>query len=60
MDRKLINKINKVYDGLYDLESQYMLFKVELNRIEAHMKKEGYKATINRYDKCVFVKEVLK
>jgi len=56
MDKKTINKINKMFDLLYDLESRNNLFKEQKEYIEEFMLIEGYEMKINNYDKCVFIK----
>lgn len=56
MERKIISKINKVFDLLYNLESQNNLFKEQKEYIEEFMLIKGYEMKINNNDKCVFVK----
>jgi len=56
MDRKIISKINKMFDLLYDLESKHDLFKEQKDYIDEFMLIKGYEMKINNNDKCVFIK----
>lgn len=57
MDKKQLSLINKAYDTLYDLDSKYRLFTEQLDFIKEYMKTLGYKVKINKFDKCIFIKE---
>jgi hypothetical protein len=59
MEQKQLSLINKAYDNLYDLNSRFSLsfVKEQMEKIEEYMVSQGYKVTINSFDKCVFKKE---
>ena len=56
MDRKIISKINKMFNLLYDVESKYNLFKEQKDYIKEFMLINGYEMIINNSDKCKFKK----
>lgn len=60
MDKKIISKINKVYDLLYDLKYNKDLDDLKINNqmdlIEEFMLIKGYEYKINNKNKCVFIK----